>query len=76
MYWHVNTNVTDFYEGKINGISKRLKGVEIDASDGKVKMEFENVKKEGDVWIWLAPKCNDGGYYVTLSNLKMKLIED
>ena len=72
----VNTNNADFYDGKINGTSKKLKGVEVDVSDGKVKMELENVKKEDNIWIRLAPKCNDGGYYVTLSDLKMKLVED
>ncbi len=72
----VNTNNADFYDGKVNGTSMKLKGAEVDASDGKVKIEVEGVNKENNIWMRLAPKCNDGGYYVTISDLKMKLIED
>ena len=72
----VNTNNADFYDGKVNGTSMKLKGAEVDASDGKVKIELEGVNKENNIWMRLAPKCNDGGYYVTISDLKMKLIED
>ena len=72
-----NTEESDFYSGHVNdGQENLFKDYVVNDKDKKVHIVIDDLPRESDVWLRVAPVNDEGGYYAEISDLEVKKIDN